>query len=199
MRYVLAKRHLPILLHFASSNVVLAFDYDGTLAPMTNEPNRARLRRRTRYLLTAVAQRYPCVVISGRRHDDVTRCLQGIPVWSVFGNHGLEPWGRNIAYPKRVREWLDHLERCLLSHSGLFVEDKTYSVTIHYRRVRQKRLVVQAINEVIDGLPESRVIGGKQAINLDAARCSTQGHGAGAGTSASGVRLRDLRGRRRDG
>jgi hypothetical protein len=65
--------------------------------------------------------------------------------------------------------------------------------------VRQKRLVVQAINEVIDGLPESRVIGGKQAINLDAARCSTQGHGAGAGTSASGVRLRDLRGRRRDG
>lgn len=166
MRYLLAKRHLPTLAHFASSHVVLAFDYDGTLAPITNEPSRARLRGRTRRLLIDVAHRYPCVVISGRGRDDVAKRLKGIPVWHVFGNHGLEPWGQDIAYRKQVRKWLDHLERRLPSYAGLIIEDKTYSLAIHYRRVRQKRLVMQAINDAIFDLHGSRVVGGKQAVNL---------------------------------
>lgn len=166
MRYLLAKRHLAALAHFASSNVVLAFDYDGTLAPIANEPSRARLRDCTRRLLIAVAHRYPCVVISGRSRDDVTKRLKGIPVRHVFGNHGLEPWDQDIAYAKRVHEWVDHLARRLPSYPGLIIEDKTYSVAIHYRSVRQKRLVVQAINDAVLGLRGSRTVGGKQAVNL---------------------------------
>jgi trehalose 6-phosphate phosphatase len=92
--------------------------------------------------------------------------LRGIPVWHVFGSHGLEPWGEDVAYVKQVREWLAHLQRRLPPHTGLIIENKTYSVAIHYRRVRQKRLVVQAINEAIVGLAKSRVLGGKQAVNL---------------------------------
>jgi len=175
MRYLFAKRHLPVLAHFASSNVMLAFDYDGTLAPITNEPSRARLRGRTRRLLIAVARRYPCVVISGRRRDDVMKRLKGIPVGHVFGNHGLEPWGQDTAYAEQVREWVDHLERRLLSFSGLIVEDKTYSVAIHYRCVRQKRLVVQAINNAVLGLRGSRTMGGKQAVNLVARDAPNKG------------------------
>jgi trehalose 6-phosphate phosphatase len=166
MRYLLAKRHLPTLAHFASSNVMLALDYDGTLAPITHEPSRAHLRDRTRRLLVDVAQRYPCVVISGRGRDDVTKRLDGISVRAVFGNHGLEPWSQHAAYAKRVRKWLDHLERRLPPCTGLIVEDKTYSVAIHYRSARQKRLVVQAINAAVLGLQGSRVVGGTQAINL---------------------------------
>lgn len=166
MRYLLAERHLPALAHIASSNVVLAFDYDGTLAPITNKPSRARLRDRTRRLLIAVAHRYPCVVISGRGRDDVTKRLKGIPVWHVFGNHGLEPWAQDPAYAKQVHEWVNHLGRRLSSYAGLIIEDKTYSVAIHYRCVRQKRLVVQAINDAVLGLHGSRVVGGKQAVNL---------------------------------
>ena len=113
-----------------------------------------------------MARRYPCVVISGRSRDDVTTRLKGISVRHVFGNHGLEPWGQDVAYAKRVRKWLDHLERRLSSYTGLTIEDKTYSVAIHYRSVRQKRLVVQAINDAILGLHGSRTIGGKQAVNL---------------------------------
>jgi trehalose 6-phosphate phosphatase len=166
MRYLLAKRHLPTLAHFASSHVMLAFDYDGTLAPITIEPSQAHLRARTRRLLSDVAQRYPCVVISGRRRDDVTNRLKGISVRDVFGNHGLEPWSQDVAYANRVRIWLAHLERRLPSCTGLIVEDKTYSVAIHYRAARQKRLVVQAINGAVLGLQGSRVLGGKEAVNL---------------------------------
>lgn len=175
MRYLFAKRHLPALAHFASSNVMLAFDYDGTLAPIIRAPNRARLRGRTRRLLIAVARRYPCVVISGRRRDDVMKRLKGIPVGQVFGNHGLEPWAQDTAYAEQVREWVDHLEHRLPSFSGLIIENKTYSVAIHYRCVRQKRLVLQAINSAVLGLCGSRIMGGKQAVNLVALDAPNKG------------------------
>jgi trehalose 6-phosphate phosphatase len=166
MRYLLAKRHLPTLARFTSAQVMLAFDFDGTLAPITVEPSRAHLRARTRRLLVVVAQRYPCVVISGRGLDDVTGRVNGISVKDVLGNHGLEPWRRHVAYAKRVQEWLDHLERRLPPFTGLIVENKTYSVAIHYRSARQKRLVAHAINAAVRGLRGSRVVGGKQAVNL---------------------------------
>lgn len=155
-----------MLAHFASSRVMVAFDYDGTLAPIAREPRRAHLRVRTRRLLVDVAQRYPCVVISGRGRDDIAKRLHGIPVWHVFGNHGLEPWAEDVAYPRQVRVWLEHLRRRLPACAGLIIEDKKYSVAIHYRRVRQKRLAMEAIHDAILGLPGLRVIGGKQAINL---------------------------------
>src|SRR5262245_2834683 len=102
MRHILAKNHLSALTHFSSSNVLVAFDYDGTLAAFTADPNRARLRSRTKKLLITTAQRYPCVIISGRASDDVTRYVADIPLWHVFGNHGLEPWREGPAHVRQV-------------------------------------------------------------------------------------------------
>jgi trehalose 6-phosphate phosphatase len=168
MRYLLASRHLSTLTHFASSAVVLTFDYDGTLAPITGNPGHARLRDRTRRLLIDAARRYPCVVISGRARDDVKALLRGVPVKHVIGNHGLEPWARSAVYVKRVRRWLDELERSLPPYAGVFIENKIYSLAIHYRHVqkKQKRLVIRAINEAVAGLTGSRTIGGKEVINV---------------------------------
>jgi trehalose 6-phosphate phosphatase len=166
MRHILAKRHVQTLVQFASSNVLLAFDYDGTLASITRDPAHARLRDRTRRLLTAVAQRYPCVVISGRRWEDIAKRLARVPVWYVFGNHGLEPWSPHPEYATRVREWVQQLEGQLTPYPGVIVEDKTYSVAVHYRRARRKREVLKAINNAVRELRGSRVLGGKQVVNL---------------------------------
>lgn len=166
MHYILAKRHLVTLAHFASSNVVLAFDYDGTLAPIVSQPDRARLRPTTRELLGAVARRYPCIVISGRRCSELTTYLDGVPLWHVFGNHGLEPWRQRPSYEQRVRAWLRHLRCRLPAQPGLAVEDKTYSIAIHYRKVRRKRAVKAAIREAIAGLQGSRIVDGKQVVNI---------------------------------
>ena len=90
-RAILARRNVGILSEFARSNVLLAFDYDGTLAPLAPTPARARMRARTQDLLVRVSRRYPCVVISGRVLADITQRVKGIPLGYVFGNHGLEP------------------------------------------------------------------------------------------------------------
>lgn len=163
---ILAKRNLPVLAAFASSNVLLAFDYDGTLAPIVPDPERARMRPETRRLLADVARRYPCVVISGRRLDDVTRRLGRIPVWYVFGNYGHEPAAPEHRPPARMRDWVRRLTEELPTHRGLVIEEKQYSVTIHYRRVRDKRRALQAINEAVDELEEARTISSPHAVTV---------------------------------
>jgi trehalose 6-phosphate phosphatase len=162
---LLARRHAPTLAQFALSNVLLAFDYDGTLAPITADPERARMRERTRRLLVAAAIRYPCIVISGRGWTDIAGRLDGIPLWHVYGNHGLEPWAQNTGHAAMVRGWIDGLVH-LCSYPGLVIEDKTYSVAIHYRRVREKRGVRRAIEAAARRLPGARIVGGKEAVNL---------------------------------
>ncbi len=54
-------------------------------------------------------------------------------------------------------------------------ENKTYTIAIHYRCVRQKRLVLQAVNNAVLGLCGSRIMGGKQAVNLVALDAPNKG------------------------
>jgi trehalose 6-phosphate phosphatase len=166
MPHILGTRQHSTLAHFTSSNVLVAFDYDGTLSAVAPTPQRARMRARTRRLLRAVAERYPCVVISGRRRADVTRRIDGIPLWHVAGNHGVEPWGETARFAASVRRWSATLRRELAGHPGVAIEDKTYTLTVHYRMARGKRLVAKAIVDAARRLKGARIMGGNHAINV---------------------------------
>jgi trehalose 6-phosphate phosphatase len=163
---ILSRRHRAVLERFANANVLLAFDYDGTLAPIARDPDRARLRTQTRRLLTRVANCYPCVVISGRSVADLRARLNDIPLWHVSGNHGAEPWANDTRQRDRVRRWVAHLETQLASLPGVAVEDKGYSVAVHYRRAQNKTQAVRAIRRAVRDLRGLRQLGGKQAVNL---------------------------------
>ncbi|MBM3819774.1 MAG: hypothetical protein FJW14_12280 [Acidimicrobiia bacterium] len=106
-RLILAKRHLPVLTAFAASNVLLAFH--GTLAPIARTPAAARMRPVTRRLLARVVRSYPCVVISGRPLDDLTRLLRGVPAWHVVSDHGFESESRPATASAHVRGWVEQL------------------------------------------------------------------------------------------
>jgi trehalose 6-phosphate phosphatase len=166
MRNILAKRHLAALAAFTESNVLLAFDFDGTLAPIAPTPAAARMRPETRRLLTRVAGCYPCVVISGRPLNDLTRRLRRIPVWHVVGDHGFEDSSGNKREVAHVQDWVDELRQRLPSHRGLIIEQKKNSVTVHYRHVKDKSRVLQAITDAVVHLPDARAVGGAEAINI---------------------------------
>jgi trehalose 6-phosphate phosphatase len=146
--------------------VLVAFDFDGTLAPLAAHPDRVRMRAATRRLLVAVAQRYPCVVISGRSRADLLRMIKGVPVWHVAGNHGLEPWDTQPRYARRVKMWLRTLERSLAGFSGVTVEDKRYSVTVHYRHAADTRRAVTAIRRALATLRGARILKGTRAFSI---------------------------------
>ncbi len=166
MSHILSARSRPMLERFAWSNVMLGFDYDGTLAPIVSDPARAEMRESTRRLLEALARAYPCVVISGRARADVERRVGGLGLREAIGNHGIEPWQASREIADDVRRWRPRLEERLRTHSGIWIEDKAYSLAIHYRRSRAKKAARSAILGAIESLGDVRVIGGKQVINV---------------------------------
>lgn len=166
MRDILSRTHREVLQQFAWSKVLLAFDYDGTLAPIVRDPERAAMRDSTRGLLVEVAKRYPCIVISGRSRPDVGRWLSGVPLRQVVGNHGIEPWQATRPLMDEVSRCAPLLGKCLASLKGVHIEDKSFSISVHYRRSREKRKALAAILEAARGLGPVRVIGGKQVVNI---------------------------------
>jgi trehalose 6-phosphate phosphatase len=163
---ILSSHNESTLRRFALSDVVVGFDYDGTLAPITATPDRAQMRPSTRRLLHAVARRYPCVIISGRSRADLAARIGSVPVRHLSGNHGIEPWGEKAVYAARVARWVSTLRACLAGHAGVFVEQKTYSLTVHYRTAREKARVIREVHDAVRSLRGTRVVAGSQAVNV---------------------------------
>jgi trehalose 6-phosphate phosphatase len=166
MRNMLAQGNREVLEQFAWSNALIAFDYDGTLAPIVVDPELAFMRPTTSKLLEKVAALYPTIVISGRAQEDALSRLAGIGLREVVGNHGLEPWCGADHLVEMVRTWRAKLEVELAALKGIQIEDKGLSLAIHYRQSREKKAARTAILRAISPLPRVRVIGGKQVVNV---------------------------------
>ena len=167
MKNILAKRELSKLGQFVDPETLFAFDFDGTLAPLARDPRAAQLRKSTLRLLTRLAQRYPTVVISGRPRADVLARLNGVPVRAVIGNHGLEPSPDAARYHGLVKKWLPQLREALSGIHGLELENKLYSISIHYRRARGRAAARTAIGNAVQALgEEARIVDGKLVVNI---------------------------------
>jgi trehalose 6-phosphate phosphatase len=146
--------------------VLVAFDYDGTLAPIVADPGRAEMRPSTRRLLADLARLYPCIVVSGRSRADVSLRLRGIGILEVIGNHGAEPSRSGRRFAMQVERWQPRLEARLAAHRGVKVENKTFSVAVHYRQSREKRRARLAVLEAARSLGDVRVIPGRLLVNI---------------------------------
>jgi trehalose 6-phosphate phosphatase len=166
VRDILAGGNRRLLARVAASDALLAFDYDGTLAPIVRDPEAARLGERTRSLLGRLAGAYPCLIVSGRSRRDVRRRLTGIRDLEIIGNHGAEPRRPDPAYAARVRGWLPRLEGRLGGLPGLTIENKGFSVAVHYRRSRARRQARAAILSAAAQIGGVRAVGGKSVVNL---------------------------------
>lgn len=166
MRHLFSIAASAVVSEFAARRTLLAFDFDGTLAPIVDQPDAAAMRPRTQALLGEVARRYPVVVISGRAQDDVLRRLAQIPVLEVVGNHGLEPNPFADRFANAVQRWLPLLTERLAGVQGVVIEDKRLSVALHYRASLDQKRALEAIEQTLPLLGPLRVVGGKKVVNL---------------------------------
>lgn len=166
MRHILSRPNRSVLAKFAQSRSLVAFDYDGTLAPIVREPAKAKLRARTRRLLRCLTGLYPCIVISGRSRADAVRRLQGTGVQSVVGNHGAETADNQAQIQNTITAWRHMLEFALDGWPGVFIEDKKLSLAVHYRKARRKAPTREAILEAAHLLTGARLVPAKQALNV---------------------------------
>jgi trehalose 6-phosphate phosphatase len=119
----------------------LILDFDGTLAPIVEDPECARMPRELRPVLADLAGALGALaVVSGRpagflaEHVDV----DGV---ELLGLYGMQRWrhGRAEAdraaesWAERVQEARTHLEDALRGAEGVWVEDKGLAVAVHWR------------------------------------------------------------------
>ena len=166
MKYLLSGHGRARLSALARSRVLVAFDYDGTLAPIASDPARAFMRQSTRALFQDLCRRYPCVVISGRARSDVAVHLSGIGVHAIAGNHGAELPGIDAPPPRDVRRWCGSLVEALEGAPGVVVEEKRLSLAVHYRAAPDKAQARRAVLAAARSLNAVRIVGGKDIVNV---------------------------------
>ncbi|MFO0578820.1 MAG: trehalose-phosphatase [Polyangia bacterium] len=166
MTYLLSEGGKHALAERLRQHPVLGFDLDGTLAPIGRDPEAVSLAPRIRSRLLLLARRLPVVVISGRARGDVQRRVAGIPVCEVYGNHGIEPLHSSDILRDRIAAWSERVSRRLSTWPGVWVEDKQYSVTVHYRESPEPQQAAAAARLVAAELGGARLIDGKCCLNI---------------------------------
>lgn len=177
MKDILSARHREVLEALAGSPCLLAFDYDGVLAPLVRDPAGAFMRPRTRVLLARVARAYPCAVVSGRAWRD-TRRFVGDLVPTVVGNHGYD-LGEEAPVPRevieRVRAWEAELRARLRHVPGVFFEQKRSTLAVHYGLARHWRRSGEVVRAAAQALRGARLLEGKKVLNVLPSHFPTKG------------------------
>jgi trehalose 6-phosphate phosphatase len=157
-----------ILKRLTDSSVMLVFDFDGALSPIIDDRNAAAMRAETATLLNLVCSEYPVAVISGRSRDDLLSRLSGCQVKYALGNHGLEPSHDLDLLAQDVESAAPFLAAALhAGNQGVEIENKRYSIAVHYRRARNRGLALRSIERAVAALPQDmRAVPGELAVNV---------------------------------
>ncbi|WP_326545360.1 trehalose-phosphatase [Mycolicibacterium sp. ND9-15] len=150
-------------------------DFDGTISEIVNDPDAAKLVPEAGEVLKSLAALCPVAVISGRSLEDI-RSRVGVPGIWYAGSHGFEmvdPDGslhRNDAGAQAIHtldEATEELRNRLAGVDGLVVENKRFSVAVHYRNVAPELVdgVVAAVRTA-GQRHKLRVSGGRKVIEL---------------------------------
>lgn len=166
-RNILAARNVERLRAVAAGGALLAFDYDGTLAPLGPDAEGARMRPATSELLRALAHAAPVAIITGRSVADAMRRLDDIPMRAVIGNHGAEPSRFAARAAREVQAWLPALEALVSRLPGTFVENKVQSISVHYWESPDPASVVRAIEALVPTFSHAvTIVHGTSLVNL---------------------------------
>jgi trehalose 6-phosphate phosphatase len=167
---------LAALARFVRRDTLVAFDFDGTLAPIVPDPAQAAMRPGTHQLFDQLTRRLPTVVITGRSRLDLLGRMPGISSLEVIGNHGLETDGAGSSrYLRQVEGWRAPLAEALAGQAGVWVEDKRYSLAVHYRGSPDPEAARQVIERAGQALGGVRIVGGKRVVNLIPAQAPDKG------------------------
>lgn len=172
MNYLFTAGGLRVLDALCFTQTLYAFDFDGTLAAIVKSPEDARASVRSTAFLERLNQAAPMAIISGRSLVDMRQRLDMTPRF-LIGNHGLEGLraknGAASLAKETCHQWRLKLLPLLSApiKDGVAIEDKAYTLAIHYRRSRNKKAARQAIEAALAHLrPVPRIIAGKQVYNV---------------------------------
>jgi trehalose 6-phosphate phosphatase len=173
MRYALSAAGLRCVREHLRGRPLLAFDIDGTLAPIVERPWDAKLPAALQEGLAALAGRATVALITGRAVVDALQMVAFRPRY-LIGNHGADGVpgfeGAKAGFARTCRAWLDQLSATAQSWrklQGVALEDKTYTLAFHYRQARSRTRTRRLLEHTAAQLaPHPTVTHGKHVLNM---------------------------------
>ncbi|XP_038688317.1 probable trehalose-phosphate phosphatase F isoform X2 [Tripterygium wilfordii] len=150
-----------------NKKIAMFLDYDGTLSPIVDDPDRALMSNDMRSAVRNVAKYFPTAIISGRSRDKVYE-LVGLAELHYAGSHGMDimgpvnhlaaddhsnnciirstdQLGKEVNLFQPAREFIpmiDEVFRTLVENTkgiqGSKVENHKFCASVHYRNVDEK-------------------------------------------------------------
>jgi trehalose 6-phosphate synthase/phosphatase len=158
----------------ATTRLLVAVDFDGTLAPIVDDPAAARPLPASMYSLHQLASvtGTEVCVISGRARGLLPELLDDdVSDLHLVGSHGAEGVGGAELSPsarKRLAELLRSLQQIAAEHRGVRLESKPTGVAVHLRGATERAAAAVAA-EIEEGpatWPGVHLLRGKQVMEL---------------------------------
>lgn len=169
MRYLLNTAGLQEVTAAIAQQPLLAFDFDGTLAPIVPVPDNAYAPMSVSTAMRRLCAIAPVAIVTGRSIDDVSARLAFEPKY-IIGNHGAEGMAEvdTDALDQVMRQWLAQFEAGSITlPEGVTLERKRFSLSLHYRLARDRDAAQAAVLQLAQTLqPLPDLIGGKCVLNL---------------------------------
>ena len=156
-----------------ADRLALCLDFDGTLAPIVEDPDAAAMPDRIEAALEELAATpgVDLAVVSGRGLDDLR---ERVAVdCALAGNHGLEidRGGDRWTHPDVDPAALDRIRETIAEHvadiEGCHVEDKRLTATVHFRRADVDRGDVRPlVQSAVDDQPGFEATDGRQIVEV---------------------------------
>ncbi|XVF10793.1 hypothetical protein REPUB_Repub07fG0213800 [Reevesia pubescens] len=178
-----------------NKKIAVFLDYDGTLSPIVDDPDRAFMSDDMRSAVRDVAKYFPTAIISGRSRDKVYE-LVGLTELYYAGSHGMDIMGpvshtESDDHPNCIRStdqqgkevnlfqparkfipMIDEVFKTLVENTkdikGAKVENHKFCASVHYRNVEEKNwpIIAQCVHDILKDYPRLRLTHGRKVLEI---------------------------------
>ncbi|KAG8382401.1 hypothetical protein BUALT_Bualt05G0073500 [Buddleja alternifolia] len=196
IRYPSALKSFQLIMDRArNKKLVIFLDYDGTLSPIVDDPDRAFMSNEMRSAVRNAAEYFPTAIISGRSRDKVCD-LVGLKELYYAGSHGMDIMfpakdmvsgnhldcvfstdleGKEVNLFQPANEFLpmiNEIFRTLVEITkgikGAKVENHKFCASLHYRNVDENKwpLIAQYVHDILKDYPRLRLTHGRKVLEV---------------------------------
>ncbi|KAL5572090.1 hypothetical protein UlMin_021687 [Ulmus minor] len=177
------------------NDMAVFLDYDGTLSPIVEDPEKAFMTDAMRAAVREVGMCFPTAVVSGRGKEKVYQFVQlknvyyagshGMDISTPLGSSkynghkhetkGVDDKGNEVVnfcpaqeFLPTIQEILKALREKIKSIRGSMVEDNKFCISVHYRRVNEQD--VDTLKEIVEKFMQDysnfKISGGKKVMEI---------------------------------
>lgn len=175
-----------IITNAQGKKIALFLDYDGTLSPIVNDPEKAFMSPEMRAAVKNVAKFCPTAVVSGRSLEKVFEFVKLKELYYA-GSHGMDILVSSAdsesktnndkdaklfqpasGFLPMISEVYKSLVEATRSIKGANVENNKFCVSVHFRNVDKKdwKLVAEIVDNVLKAFPRLKLTTGRKVLEI---------------------------------